>query len=231
MADADEVFGKDVEQETADEIDGVEGHGFLAAGLGVIADHESDTAVVKGTESSVGDSDSVGVSAEIAKHGLRSAEGGLCVDDPIFVVERIEKILPLRRVGKVRGIAFENELVVATIFGKGAEKLAAKQLCEDFDGKEVLFSCGYPCCSVRAEAAAGDHAVEVGMELEVLSPCVEDSGEADVRAEVFAIPRDLFQCCGGGVKEKGHGKTHVAAEKGFQLCGESEDHVKVRHGE
>ncbi len=231
MADADEVFGKDVEQETADEIDSVKGHGFLAAGLGVIADHESDTAVVKGTEPSVGDSDSVGVSAEIAKHGLRSAEGGLCVDDPIFVVERIEKTLPLRRLGKVRGIAFENELVVATILGKGREKLAAKQLCEDFDREEVLFSCGYPCCSVRAETAAGDHAVEVWMELKVLSPGVEDSGEADVRAEVFGISRDLFQCCGGDVKEKEHGETHVAAEKGFQLCGESEDHVKVRHRE
>src|SRR5512145_314383 len=72
MADADEVFGKHVEQKTTDEFDGVEGHRFLATGLGVIADHESDATVLKGSEPCVGDGDSVGISAEISKHRLGS---------------------------------------------------------------------------------------------------------------------------------------------------------------
>jgi len=121
--------------------------------------------------------------------------------------------------------------MVPTILGKRAEKFTAKQLCEDFDGKEILFSRRDPLCSVGAEAAAGDHAVEVGMKLEVLSPCVEHGGKPDVRAEMFWIPRDLFQCRGGGVEEKRVSTTHIAAENGFQLCGEGEDHVKVRHRE
>jgi len=99
MADADEVFRKHMKEETADEFDGIEGHGFLAAGFGVIADHERDSTVMKGTEPCVGDSDSVGVSTEIAKHGFGSAEWGLCVGDPIFVVERVQKLLPRTRLG------------------------------------------------------------------------------------------------------------------------------------
>jgi hypothetical protein len=231
MADADEVFGKHVEQKTTDEFNGVEGQRFLAAGLGVIADHESDAAVMKGSESSVGDGDSVGISAEISKHRLGSAEGGFCVDHPILVVEGVHELLPRTRLGKGLGIAFENEIVIASVLGKGAEKLASKQLGEDFDRKKVSLSCGNPFCPVRAETAAGDHAVEVGMELEVLSPCVEHGGETDVRTEVLGISSDLFQDSGGGVEKERHGETHVAAEKWFQLCGEGEDHMEIRHGE
>ena len=75
MADAVEAFGQDVQEETADELIGVEGHGLVVYGVtAVILVPEGDSVVVIGDEPGIGDGDAVGIAAEVLEHGLGPSE-------------------------------------------------------------------------------------------------------------------------------------------------------------
>jgi hypothetical protein len=76
VPDLVEAVGKDVEEEAAKELDGVEGDGaavFGAEGDGIGGDLD---------EPGVGDGDAMGVAAEILEHVIEFPEGLFDVDDP-----------------------------------------------------------------------------------------------------------------------------------------------------
>ena len=55
VADADESAGQNVQEEAAQELDGVEGHDALLAAVGIIAPAEADVLAVEGGEAAVPD--------------------------------------------------------------------------------------------------------------------------------------------------------------------------------
>ena len=91
MAHTHESFGNDVEQETADELVGSEGHGFFLILVLAITIGEGDFAVINGQDAIVGEGDAVGVSAEVVEDVLGGAEGLFGVYDPGFFTQGVEQ--------------------------------------------------------------------------------------------------------------------------------------------
>src|SRR6267142_5147585 len=67
------------------------------------------------------------------------------------------------------------------------------------------------------------------MQVEVLSPRVEDGEEADLGAQVFGVACDGEQSLGNTAKEEIVDHVFVVEGDGGDLFGKSEDHVEVFH--
>ena len=146
----------------------------------VVPPTEADLTVLDGEQA-------VGVLAEVVEDLLGAGEGGLGVDDPLGLAERLE-------VGVEGSGVVERGEGVAELEPAGAEGLleqfeeeAAEQAGEDADGEEEAGAAGDPAATVGSDAAAGDDAVQVGVQLKGLPSGMEDGEEADLGAEVFGI--------------------------------------------
>ena len=82
VADANEAGGQDVEQEAAEEFDGVESESFFGATVAVVFPAEADTPLFDLQQAMIGDSDAMSVAAEVVDDLGGAAEGALGVDDP-----------------------------------------------------------------------------------------------------------------------------------------------------
>src|SRR5271170_5091507 len=84
VADAHEAWRQQMEQEAAQKLIDRQSHEpFLVAVRG-IAPAEGDVAIGESDEPGVRDSDAMSVSAEIAQHMFRTAEGALGVNNPVM---------------------------------------------------------------------------------------------------------------------------------------------------
>lgn len=82
MANADEAFGKDVEEESAEEFLGVKGEGPFSGEGVAVADGEGDGVGIEGDEAMIGDADAMGVVAEVSKELGGASERAFGIDDP-----------------------------------------------------------------------------------------------------------------------------------------------------
>src|SRR5215467_13963672 len=84
VTDAMKSVGQDMDQETADELVGVERHELVAGiGLGpVILPFERHALAIKGDEPAVRNSNPVGVAGQVGEDGAGSAKRPLGIDDP-----------------------------------------------------------------------------------------------------------------------------------------------------
>jgi hypothetical protein len=71
-------------------------------------------------------------------------------------------------------------------FQRGAE-LTAKDAAENLDRQKERITRAYPVGVFRGDSAGWNNAVDVGMQQEVLSPCVQNADRADLGTEVPGI--------------------------------------------
>ena len=76
MADSHEALRQDMQQESADELAGREGHRALFIAVRIIPPTERDLIAVEGEQSMIGDRHAVCITAEIAKNLLGSTKRG-----------------------------------------------------------------------------------------------------------------------------------------------------------
>lgn len=122
VPDPDESFGQDVEQETADELEGVQGHGLDPVAVGVVSVSEGDLVAIQAEDAVVGDGYPVGISAQVVDDPVWASEGGFAVDVPVFVVEARQQALEGR--GRLSGFDLSREdqfTVRECLFEKGEE--------------------------------------------------------------------------------------------------------------
>ena len=89
MPDAMEASREDVDEETADELAGVQCQGPVAGGavLSIVLDAEGDGTAVEGGDPTRRDRDPMGVARQIGEDGLRPGERRLGVDDPALLAD------------------------------------------------------------------------------------------------------------------------------------------------
>jgi hypothetical protein len=87
MPDSHEALRQDVQEKSADELAGLEGHRALLIAVSVIPPTERDLVAVEGKQSMIRDGHAVRITAEIAKNLLGSTKRGLRIDDPFMLVE------------------------------------------------------------------------------------------------------------------------------------------------
>ena len=87
MTDTHEAIGKDVEEEAADELLGVERLGFEPISVFSVPVAEGDLTVLHRQDTVVGDRYPVGVAAQVIEDLLWGSERFFRIDDPILVAE------------------------------------------------------------------------------------------------------------------------------------------------
>src|SRR5262249_7547754 len=128
----DKTLGQDVQQEAAKELVGRDGDRMLAASA------EGDPVLVERDESMVGQTDSMGVAAEIPEDLLRSTERRLDVDNPTGAIQLVAKAREATRIGQGGGGSLEPELAVVVQAHEASEEFAAEQRAEDAHRKEEV---------------------------------------------------------------------------------------------
>ena len=97
------------------------------------------------------------------------------------------------------------------------------------DRQKVSAAGGDPTFAVGGETAAGNDAVQVRMEVQVLPPTMQDGEETEFQTEAFG--RDDEQSLGGGAEENAVDDLLVVEGQRGDLLGEGEDHVEVLDGQ
>lgn len=110
VPDSHESVGEDVDEESPNELDRIEGHGARLMVMSVVLPLETDVAVLKGKEALVGDCDPVGVASEIFENLMRSPKGRLGIDNPVLLPKGSQKLFPGIRVGEGLQLSVEGQL-------------------------------------------------------------------------------------------------------------------------
>jgi hypothetical protein len=136
VADADESARKDMEDESADELQSIEGEFFPLVPVCVVPEVEGDLAVLELDEAVIGDCDSVGVTAKIAKNKVWAAEGWSGVYQPLALVEGIKELLPAGPLCEFREAGREADLAFFVRLLQGGKKPFGEEAGEYVDGEE-----------------------------------------------------------------------------------------------
>src|ERR1035437_9702915 len=114
---------------------------------------------------------------------------------------------------------------------KGLQKETAEASAEDLDGEQEFTAAGDPAFVIGRQAAGGDHAVEVRMKVQILSPGVEQVEEAGGYAQTLRIGGNGQQGFGDGAEEDVVDDILVEESDLGDGRGQSEDHVEVLGGQ
>ena len=107
VADANHSGRQHVEQETADELDRIQGHDLGAGMVRVVFPVKADMAVLQGAKPVIGDGNAMSVASEILEHASWSTEGRLDVNDPFELRGCLTHGLERGRIGQVAQLAGE----------------------------------------------------------------------------------------------------------------------------
>jgi hypothetical protein len=150
----------------------------------------------------------VAIAGEILEYLYGTAEGRFGVDDPIFVAKGFEPTLPCFRVSKVLKAPEKLELVVVEGVLELSDELGSEQSAQDADGQKEPTATAYPTFTVEAQAATRDDAVQMGMEMKILSPGMQQRETAELGAEMFRVSAE---------RQQGFGNASITSTSSFGL--------------
>src|SRR5512139_2410143 len=110
VTDATEALGQCVEQKATDELVGGERHHLAPVVGAIVLPAETDTAILAGEQTAVGDRDAMGVAPQIVEHLLRSGERTFGIDDPFEIAQRRQMAGERRRFAQAGESAEELQL-------------------------------------------------------------------------------------------------------------------------
>jgi len=189
--DPNEPLGQGVQEEPADELEGIEAHHPETTAPCVVLVTERDDPVLEGQQPVIGDGDAVRVTSQVLQHPPRAAERRFGIDDPLGAAGLGDQALERRRMGQVLEGPMEAEPFVVEGALEQSEELAPEQATEDPDGEKEVGGRGYPAGPIWGQAAGGHHAVDVGVVMKVLAPGMEHGEEPDLGPKVAGIGSDL----------------------------------------
>ena len=230
VADADEAFGEDVEQEASDELGKRQAQGSRSTAA-IVLEAEGGPGVIDVKQPVVRDGDAVSVTREVLQYRHRAVEGRLGIDDPVGAAGFTHQLLE----GSGVPVASETPVQLeASVSERGAEacyELAAEEAAEDAYGQEEAGSAGLPGASVVGQATGRHDAVDVGMMDEGLTPGVKDDEEAEASAEVAGVACDLLKGVGGRMEQEVVDDLGTLQRERCEGPRQREDDVGIGHGQ
>jgi hypothetical protein len=100
VADANQPLWQNVDQESAQELIGGNGHDPLLVAVRVVFPAKRDSIILEGDESMVRDRDTMRIAREVVQNMLRTTERWLGVDDPVLSEKLSEKSAKTARLGE-----------------------------------------------------------------------------------------------------------------------------------
>ena len=145
----------------------------------------------------------MGVATEIGEHLSRSAEGRLGIDHPLDLPQFTEPAGEDGRFREVGEIAEKTQLVGREGGAQLIKEQVREQPREDAHRQEEPRATSEPARSVERRTAAGYHAMNMRMMVQVLPPGVEHCDEAGLGAKMLRIGGDRAQRLGRGAEQDG----------------------------
>jgi hypothetical protein len=187
VTDVHESTRQNVEKEPSQKLHSVQSHGAMTATPGVVLPEECNLAVFKGDEPLIGDSHAMGIAGKVLEHLLGAAEGRLSMDNPIFVPYGLEPGLPNFGMLEVAKSSVKAKLAVLPGSLELGEELAAEKPAQYALGQKKTIATAQPAFAVGAQTTARDDHVQVGMNVKVFSPSVQEYHTADFCTQVFRV--------------------------------------------
>ena len=229
MTDANQSFGQNVDQESAEKLFCGNSHDLLLAAVGIILPSERHSIILEANESMVGDRDAVGIAREIMQNMFGAAEGWLGVDDPVLSEELSQKSAEGTWFGESLKRAVELELVLLEELSESRGELASKDATECTDGQEEAVRRSDPSGATGCKATSGNDVMDVGMMLQILPPSMEYAKKSDLGSQMLRITGEFQQCGGAGPEEQIIEQSLVLQSESRELMRQGEDDMKVRH--
>src|ERR1700692_954363 len=217
-----------MEEEATQELDGVERHDTLFSAVPMIAPAEVDVFAVEGGDAVVGDGHAVGGTAEVGEDVFGAAEGRLGVDVPVLSGQCRDQLFEPGGITEIGGGTTAIEQVFAIELAKPGKELLTEDVVQNGNRQQEQGVAGRnPSLMIGGQSAAGDHAMDVVMAQQVLTPGMQDGEESDLGAEPLRIGSHFEQGLGTSLEqlvEKGPGRSQ---SQGVQFVGQGEDDVEV----
>ena len=231
VADAHEAWGKDVEQKAPQELLDRQGQEAFPVAVSGVSPAKGDLVAGQRQQAMVGDSDPMGVGAQVVEHIVRPPERRLAVDDPVLAEqgtqeggEGLGRGQPLQR-------TVETDLALSEGLFQSGDELAPEDPGQDGVGQEEAVRGAEPTGVVERESAGRHDAMDMGMVLQLLIPGMEHTEEADMGAQIFRITSDFQQGFGTGTEQQTVEEPGVLPGQGRPLMREGEDQVPVASGQ
>ena len=161
MADADEAFGEQVQQEAAQKLIERQGHQLVFMVVSGIAPAKGDLVIRERDESVVGDGDAVGVVAQITECLLGASEGLFGVNVPVVSEQGSDPSREDFGVSEGFQVVVEAQPVPPEVTFKSGHKLTAKDATERLDGKKEARACWNPVGVIERQSAGGHNTMHV----------------------------------------------------------------------
>ena len=217
-----QTLGGRVPEQAGDEFVDGEVAGFELA-VAVVAVVETDDVVGEVEAVIVGQRAALDVAGEVEGHAVAVGIGLGDLDVPVaapLVGDDGQPVVGGQQVGQLQASCAQRVL-------ECAEKLAAKQCLQGFEGEEEILASGLPLV-VRGKAPGGHQAVHVGVVAQGAAPGVQGHEQAGHGTEEFGVGAEFEQAVAGAVEQQlGHGNAVELPER-EEFVRQGEDHVKVR---
>ena len=106
-------------------------------------------------------------------------------------------------------------------------KLSAKHLAKHLDRQKESVARVNPVLVIGRKTASRNHAMDMRMDLQILSPGVQDAEESDLSTQVFGIGCDLQQSGGTGAEQKVIDHFLVLQCQPGEFVGDGKNYMRV----
>lgn len=110
-------------------------------------------------------------------------------------------------------------------------KLSAKHLAKHLDRQKESVARVNPVLVIGRKTASRNHAMDVWMDLQILTPGVQNAEESDLSTQVFGIGRNLQQRRGAGAEQKVIDYFLVLQSQPGEFVGDGKNHMHVFNGQ
>ena len=195
MPDPDKSFWGDMHQKTPDEFDTGKGKFFPLPFVPVIFHGKCDGFFVHTDDPVVTDRNPMSILSEIFNDRLGTMKCLFAIRNPLCTITCSQQFLEGIVITELFRGTVKNQLI---LFPQGFEFLqifSTEHFRNDLNGKEETFSFVSPLI-IRGQASAKKNGMDMGMEVQLRSPCVEDKDIANFCAEMSGVFRQFPDRCG-----------------------------------
>jgi hypothetical protein len=162
---------------------------------------------------------------------IRSAKGRFCIYNPWVLMKHPQKGMEGFLVCKGTQIPGQTKFALAIGSFEAGDKFAAEHAAEHATWKEESIPCTYPGFVVRRQTACRNHAVNMRMMEQVLSPGMKDAEKANLSSQVFRIGGNLQESCGAGSEQERVNQLLVMKRQRSNCVGNRKNQMHVGNGE
>lgn len=224
MLDLHEPRRQDVYKEAADKLLCCHGHYLQTGSILVVPPLETDHPVSDTQYPAIGDSNPVGIPAQVFDDTGGVPERWFAIYDPFFLIQTVQESTPSDGIVQITQLSQQAELRLFKIVQELAAKFPRKHLNRD----KELFARFHPLPD-SVNAAAGNDAVDMWMVHEILSPCMQDRGKTKHCTQILFIGGKLLQCLGDSTKQYVVNGSLILKSQCVECVGDREHNMEIAY--